>query len=244
MIYDNDSKKAIGLNIRKKRNEKGWTLETLAEKIDKSVQQLSKYENGDTLPPLGVFIKICNALECEAGFFFNEKDYSCGTRIETAIHNATGLTVDSMDAIRRITGTDIHSPDMGHKSQKYRMLFNQLISSEEFTVVMEELLKTQEAEISYKNVFKEVIDEVGYDAFREAAKRYSDGIDYEHDPYAPELNDLQIKAYSMFDSAIGKEMNREGNLKIQRYSLHEAFMELSFLLCPLVKNEKRKLFLL
>ena len=57
----------IGQNIRKKREEEKISQATLARKIKiKNRQSMSSYEKGNTQLSLGLFIKICDVLNCSA----------------------------------------------------------------------------------------------------------------------------------------------------------------------------------
>ena len=53
---------AIARRIRKKRKDKGWTLEKLAEVTGLSKGHLSQIENGEKTPPIGTLTKIAFGL--------------------------------------------------------------------------------------------------------------------------------------------------------------------------------------
>jgi len=54
--------KAIGLNLRRIREEKGWTQEELAEKADVHVSYIGQIERGLRYPSLKVLFRIADAL--------------------------------------------------------------------------------------------------------------------------------------------------------------------------------------
>lgn len=56
---------AIGRVIRKKRKERGWTIATLAEKVDMDSNHLGKLERGDRFPSGITFIQLLIALEVD-----------------------------------------------------------------------------------------------------------------------------------------------------------------------------------
>ena len=58
--------KDIGKSIRRKRIEKGWCQEELAEKVDLSTAYIGMIERGKKVPRLETFVGIANVLEVSA----------------------------------------------------------------------------------------------------------------------------------------------------------------------------------
>lgn len=54
---------SIGKNIRKKRLDKSWKQEFLAEKADVSAPYIGMIERGEKMPSMETFIRIANALD-------------------------------------------------------------------------------------------------------------------------------------------------------------------------------------
>ena len=54
---------SIGKNIRKKRQDKSWKQEFLAEKVDVSATYIGRIERGEKMPSMETFIRIANALD-------------------------------------------------------------------------------------------------------------------------------------------------------------------------------------
>lgn len=54
---------SIGKNIRKKRQDKSWNQEFLAEKVDVSATYIGMIERGEKMPSMETFIRIANALD-------------------------------------------------------------------------------------------------------------------------------------------------------------------------------------
>ncbi|MBP7401635.1 MAG: helix-turn-helix transcriptional regulator [Clostridia bacterium] len=54
---------AIGQYIAKKRKEKNWTQEQLAEKLGVSNKTISKWENGKCMPDYGIIENLCRELD-------------------------------------------------------------------------------------------------------------------------------------------------------------------------------------
>jgi transcriptional regulator with XRE-family HTH domain len=53
---------ALSDNLRKRRIEKGLTMEQLADKVGIAFQQINKYENNLSKPQPETFVLIANAL--------------------------------------------------------------------------------------------------------------------------------------------------------------------------------------
>ncbi|MBQ4517975.1 MAG: helix-turn-helix transcriptional regulator [Clostridia bacterium] len=53
----------LGKHIRKRRKEKGYTLEQLAEKLDVSTTFIGQIERAKGIPSLETLVKIANILE-------------------------------------------------------------------------------------------------------------------------------------------------------------------------------------
>jgi len=54
---------ALGTAIRKKRNERGWKIATLADKVGVSEDFIGKIERATDIPSLQTVVSIANALE-------------------------------------------------------------------------------------------------------------------------------------------------------------------------------------
>lgn len=66
-----DQKKLFGKRVKDLRENKVWTQEYLAEKMDISTNYLSSIERGNENPTFDMLIKISEALEVEMGDLFN-----------------------------------------------------------------------------------------------------------------------------------------------------------------------------
>ncbi len=65
---------ALGRAIRSARNERGWSQERLAEKIDVKRAAISNYERGNRPVPARILAKISIALQVKPGYFFPEAE--------------------------------------------------------------------------------------------------------------------------------------------------------------------------
>lgn len=66
-----DTKRLIGLRIKKLRLSKGFSQEKLADIMGISPKYLSNIERGKENPTLDMFIKLANALNIEVSEVFN-----------------------------------------------------------------------------------------------------------------------------------------------------------------------------
>lgn len=57
---------SIGINIRKKREEKAWSREVLAERVDLSTVYIGMIERGEKMPRMETFVRIINELGVSA----------------------------------------------------------------------------------------------------------------------------------------------------------------------------------
>lgn len=56
------------------RKQKGYSQESLAEKLDVSRQAISRWENGETTPDMSVLIKLCEVYSISADYLIRD-DY-------------------------------------------------------------------------------------------------------------------------------------------------------------------------
>ena len=66
----------LGAYIRKKRLEKKWTQEMLADKMGNNFQNISRIERGELSPTLFWYFKLAENLEMRLDNFINESLYN------------------------------------------------------------------------------------------------------------------------------------------------------------------------
>ncbi|MBQ9551948.1 MAG: helix-turn-helix transcriptional regulator [Clostridia bacterium] len=66
----------IGQYIRQLRTSAGMTQKELAEKLNVSFQAVSKWENGDALPDVGLLLDLCDALNTTADKLLNGGNFA------------------------------------------------------------------------------------------------------------------------------------------------------------------------
>lgn len=62
------------LRIRELRIEKGWTQQTLAEKLHVSNKTVSAYETNGTTPPLDILIQMADVFSCSIDYLIGRSD--------------------------------------------------------------------------------------------------------------------------------------------------------------------------
>ncbi len=79
MNYDNDkeAKYEIGGEIKKTREQKGYTQKELAERLGISSARLSNWELGINRPDVEMFARICYELDASADEMLKLTDESC-----------------------------------------------------------------------------------------------------------------------------------------------------------------------
>ncbi len=221
--------KQIGKIILAERTKLGITQTKLGKEIGTVGKQISNYEKGKLIPPIDVMLKMCAVFNCELGYLLGEADYSEGTKLETAIMNATGLSIDAMNNIRKITGKENSCLNFGYESESYQSILNSLFSSPLFIYFIECLHDLDSAISNSENVVLEIEKKIGKERLDEALRLYASIADYEH---TLELKPEQCEALVMVDSAIGNQYDLSYPIKIARYELHEAFEALIESLYP------------
>lgn len=64
--------KPLGMKIKWAREQKGYTQENLAEKLNLSVQHISVIERGVKAPRMDTFIRIANVLDVDADYLLSD----------------------------------------------------------------------------------------------------------------------------------------------------------------------------
>lgn len=223
MQYDG---KVTGKIIRFEREKRKWTQDKLGSKIHISSKQISKYESGALFPPINMLLALCKEFDCELGYLLGEDLYKDGTKLYTAIHKLTGLTVDSIKAIQKITGSDRKSLDFGYNSENYSRILNKLFISNLFPSFIESLAELDNCENKLHATRKQFESKYDKSVANKAVNCYISSIDYEHDVKTETLHSDISKAYTQIDEIIDKQHNISYQIKVARYELSESFSEL------------------
>lgn len=89
----------VGSKIKTLRSEKGWTQETLSEKMHYSRQTVGKWERGILSSlTLDNVIDLCNLFDCDIGYLLGE--YDTKRHVAADIHKETGLEESAIEALK------------------------------------------------------------------------------------------------------------------------------------------------
>ena len=81
---------ALGREIKRKREEKGWTQEYLAQLVDRTPRSIMYMENRGQKPSLNVFYQLVTLLEISVDqFFFPDKrnrECTCRKQIDVMLN--------------------------------------------------------------------------------------------------------------------------------------------------------------
>ena len=97
----------IGERIKKKRNEKGFSLRELAGKVDLSASFLSQIEQGKASPSIENLKKIANYLEVKVSYLIEEEDESLGSFHIKKEDRKYVESIDSKTSIALLTSSKI-----------------------------------------------------------------------------------------------------------------------------------------
>ena len=82
---------ALGREIKRKREEKGWTQEYLAQLVDRTPRSIMYMENRGQKPSLNVFYQLVTLLEISVDqFFFPDKlngESTCRKQIDVMLNS-------------------------------------------------------------------------------------------------------------------------------------------------------------
>lgn len=97
----------LGNRVRKYRNERHWSQEKLAEKVDVSLNTVSRIEGGQTRMSIEVFMRLVQVLGVDAelllfGVFPNNRDETEYARIQLMIQR---LQKDEKEIVLQVMGT-------------------------------------------------------------------------------------------------------------------------------------------
>lgn len=215
----------IGKLIKAERRKHNMTQEELGEELGITGKQISNYEHGNPIPPMDILLKICEIFDCELGYILGEKDYSQGTKLKTIISNETGLNIEAINAVIRITGAERSCINWGYESEKYRRILSNLLITEEFInfiVALAELDESYQKKEQEKEILPQLSNELGEELFNKAM----DWRDVTpEDVGASDLTVEECEAIKKVKSALDRcyELHHEfmQEMKVHRFSLQE-----------------------
>ena len=108
MQKDNSVEQIIGKRIQKLRQEKGYTQQQFAEKINLSANYLSDIERGNSSARLDKLVAIINAIECSADdVFIDVIDFGYKVRISRLAERLEALPSEEQEKAIAILDTFI-----------------------------------------------------------------------------------------------------------------------------------------
>ena len=97
--------------IRKAREERGYTRERFAEKLDVSVSYLAELERGRTGISVKMLIRVCDLLGLSADYVLFGKERSSDTQLLDKIHRIDARYIPLLDKmvteLLAVSGNDI-----------------------------------------------------------------------------------------------------------------------------------------
>jgi transcriptional regulator with XRE-family HTH domain len=86
-----------GAELRRRRTAKGIKRTVFAVMLDRSGEQVTNYELGRTVPPMGVLLAMCEILDCEPGDLVIRRPSAAESRIAQGL--APTITAREADDI-------------------------------------------------------------------------------------------------------------------------------------------------
>ena len=224
MTYDSV---VIGKNIEKERKRMKITQKDLGKLTGVCNKQISLYESGKLTPPIDMLFKMCDVFDCELGYLLGEETYAQRTKVETKIVNELGLSLDAICVIKKVTGTDKHCLSFGYNSKEYQEIINSLLLSDSFIPLIEELCNLNSLFYSYNNVFGNLINEYGQEAFDNAMELYIGEVDYKNNKKEiKKIDESSLQMLENIDKAIEAQYIFKEKIYLSRYLLNKHFESL------------------
>lgn len=215
------STEQLGNMIRTLRNKKKWTQQRLAKELGISDKQVSKYENGSTIPPMDMLFLICEKLDCELGYLLGEDDYASGTKLDTAIESELGLTSDAIAGIKKITGKEKGCLDFGYQSNHYRALLSKFFADANFPYFIDSISDLENSIHSEEDIYNEIFGKYNPDIVDKGFEYYFSSTDYEHSD--EKLPEIYHGVYRDIPDYLDKCREQEFRIKVSRYDVRESF---------------------
>ncbi len=233
MKYD---KKEIGKIIRAERKKLGISQNKLGKEIGVVGKQISNYENGKLMPPIEELTGLCEQFGCELGYLLGEPDYAKGTRQLTSLSDVTGLTIDSLNNICKITGTEKQCIEFGLFAELYRSELNAFLSSNLFIELIRSLHNLAYQIKRREDTFQEIEQKVGKELYDEAYAIYENTNPYLNDENLLELRPELKEVIKMIYTADYEPDETGLYIKLARYELHESFERLIDSIYPRIEQ--------
>lgn len=223
MKYDG---KEIGKKIKLEREKRKWTQARLGKELSITGKQISNYERGEPIPPMNILLDLCDIFDCEFGYLLGEDDYSDGTKIMTMVTEFTGLNKDTIENIKKITGTDKRCLHFGNESDALKSVLNNFLGNRNFPQFVESLECLENKYLKYIRIFPDLKAELGSELYEEAFEYYQSQFDYFCEDCEIKLDESIYEAKKKIDQAIEDSKKHQFTVRVCRYEVREEFERL------------------
>ncbi len=225
------STEKIGNIIKKCREERKMTQDTLGGKIGVSGKQISNYEKGKLPPPTDVLFNLCDVFDCELGYLLGEESYSEGTQFYTAISQKMGL---STKAIKSVIGIiEKEKSRLNFEKHKYGEILDKLLQSDKLFELLEAISNLEKlynkciSQMKNKEKIPDILEQKYKKETLDKAWEYWDVS--EHDDNLPDFTDMEIEAIKdvngVFDDLYDADQtinDTKSKIKYSRFLIQEA----------------------
>ena len=180
-----------------------------------------------------MLLKLCDLFECELGYLLGEETYAEGTSFDTLIVKETGLSIESINNIKRITGKANKPITIHENFESYTALLNRLLSSNEFLRFFSSLADLNVVAENVNTAREKYTKKFPDDIRIEAENLYLCQRDYLHVNGEDEIGDEIANAMNALDSLIDNQRDYSFNAKVCKYDLME---KIAFLIDEMFPN--------
>jgi len=114
-----DTVVSVGRKVKKLREDKNISLDSVANETGCSTNELEQIESGKKIPPVGLLLQISRALEIDSNFFFKKRESATAGDMKGNLTHADNYEYLPL------------TPDVGNK---YLKAFKVFIAAEQNTV--------------------------------------------------------------------------------------------------------------
>ena len=181
-------------------------------------------------PSYDTMKRIADFFHVTVGYLTGETDYET-FEMERAC-KYFGVSEKTGIVLKKITGSTHDCIEHGHQSDNYQRIIDAFFTSERFSEFIYDLRQLDDAYSEDTLIFKKMELRYGKKALDEVRRLQYSEIDYEHDPAAPKLPELQIEIWNALESADGECYENSFKIKLAHYELRESFERLIDSLYP------------
>ena len=121
--------------FKRARKKTGLSQSEFAEKYHYSLATVKKWEQGKAVPEYENLVSLCEIFHCDTNYLFAENELP--TRDLQYIHDQTGLTIESIEAIRKLRKFN--------QTDWILDAFNAIVTSDDFDLLLLYVVKYETA---------------------------------------------------------------------------------------------------